>query len=85
MPAFLTLADQGYDVWMANNRGTRYSNVNLRYPLADDPSQGQDYVDQNFAKYDFSWYDFGSLDIPAVLDKITEVSKNDQVTYVGYS
>jgi len=71
-------------VWLTSNRGTKYSNVNPNFPNADDPESAQ-YKEQNFAKYDFSWYDFGTLDIPAVLDTITEVSGNDQVTYVGYS
>jgi len=82
--AFLALADQGYDVWLGNDRGTEYSNVNPRWPEADKFWSPQ-YAEQNAAKYDWSWYDQGKEDLPAVLDKIIEVSGNDRVSYVGYS
>ena len=78
------LVDEGYDVWVSSNRGTKYSNVNPRFPHADDPSSPE-YAEQNFAKYNFSWYDFGAIDTPALIDKVTEVSGNKKVTYLGYS
>ena len=83
-PAFFELADQGYDVWMGNDRATEYSNVNPRWPDADSNNLWK-YREENYDKYDWSWYDQGEEDLPAVLDKIIEVSGNSKVSYVGYS
>ena len=47
----LLLVDRGYDVWMASNRGTTYSNVNDR--------DGQ-WSDQE--RWDFSYAEMGRYD-----------------------
>ena len=85
LPAFLSLADEGYDVWMSNIRGTKYANVNPRYPKADGILHGEEYFEQNYEKYDFSFAEYGTLDLPPMLDKIREKNGNEKVTYIGYS
>ena len=38
---------------------------------------------QNKAKYDYTWFDQGVLDLPAFMDKVYEVTQQ-KMTYVGY-
>ncbi len=68
------LADAGYEVWMANSRGTSYSLNHTKYNS-----------DTDLEYWDFSWHEMGIYDIPAVTQRIIEVSGNDKIFYIGHS
>jgi len=61
-------------VWMGSNRGSRYSNENELFPNADQMDH-EDYASQNFKKYDYSWFDMGLYDLPAMIDVVLEVTE----------
>ena len=69
------LYDQGYDIWMGNNRGTKYSNVSEKFPDDDD----------SFERWDFSYAELGIYDNPAFMDLIMQQTGAPKVTYIGYS
>ncbi|KAF2887895.1 hypothetical protein ILUMI_18278, partial [Ignelater luminosus] len=69
------LADQGYDVWLANPRGTTWSRKHIRL----DP-------DRNKKKFwNFSFHEIGSYDLPAFIDHILNVTNHKTLYYVGHS
>ena len=72
-PAF-KLANDGYDVWLGNNRGTTYSRKHIKY----DAHRDRDY-------WDFSFAEQGLFDAPAQIDYIREKTGQEKVTYVGHS
>jgi lysosomal acid lipase/cholesteryl ester hydrolase len=56
-PAFM-LSDAGYDVWLVNTRGNKYSNKHA-------------FLDPKSEKYwDFSWEEVGTYDLPAITEYI---------------
>ena len=72
VPAFM-LAEQGYDVWLGNNRGTRYG----QYHTTMDKSQ------QEFWR--FSQEEMGLKDLPTFIDHILATTGQEKLTYIGHS
>lgn len=58
-PAF-RLVNQGFDVWLGNSRGTKYSRKNIHY---DPHKDGDQY-------YGYSFYELGKYDAPAQIDYV---------------
>ncbi|XP_044739786.1 lipase 3-like [Chrysoperla carnea] len=71
--AFL-LADLGFDVWIANPRGTTYSRNHTTYNSLKDKKYWQ-----------FSWHEVGSIDIPNTIDYILAKTGQKQINYIGHS
>ncbi|XP_026496804.2 lipase 3-like [Vanessa tameamea] len=69
--AFL-LADAGFDVWLFNARGNRYSKENPRR------------INQK-QYWDFSYEQIGILDLPATIDHILNTTRRSKLTYIGFS
>ena len=68
------LAEQGYDVWLGNNRGDLYGNVNRLDGLWTLKEH-----------WNFTWADMGYYDVPAILDKVLEVTGKPKATLMGNS
>ncbi|XP_024218633.1 lipase 1 isoform X2 [Halyomorpha halys] len=71
------LADQGYDVWMPNNRGTTYSK---KHRMLNPDS----WFDED--KYwDFSFHELGFYDLAASIDYILKATGHSTLYYIGHS
>ena len=68
-----TLAEAGYDVWMGNVRGNKYSckHRNLK-PI-------------NNEFWDYSMDDLASMDVPNVVDYILKTTNSPSLSYIGFS
>lgn len=67
------LYELGYDVWLGNNRGNKYSHKHLVHKV-------------NLEKFwDFSLDDFAFYDIPNTIDYILQATKKSSLVYVGFS
>ncbi|KAK7076518.1 hypothetical protein SK128_021905 [Halocaridina rubra] len=67
------LADNGYDVWLANARGNTYSRNHVS--LSPD--------DEKF--WQFSWHEMGYYDLPAAIDYILKETGEKDIYYIGFS
>lgn len=70
----ITLANNGFDVWLANSRGNRHSRRHKYF----DP-------DSNPAFWQFSFHEMGYYDLPAIIDAILEETNASNLTAIGHS
>jgi lysosomal acid lipase/cholesteryl ester hydrolase len=75
VPFPMRLLEEGYDVWLGNMRGTKYSR---KHETLDSSDSKSDY-------WNFSWAEKGMLDVPAAITEIKKVAQVDKVAYAGYS
>jgi pimeloyl-ACP methyl ester carboxylesterase len=69
------LADAGFDVWMGNNRGNRYG----RNHTTLNPDDG------TLPFWAFSWDEMAALDVPTMINYVTEQTGSSSVGWVGHS
>lgn len=67
------LSDNGYDVWLGNARGTRYSNKHTTLS------------NKSFDYWNFDWHEIAVKDLPASIDYILKNTGNKKISYVGHS
>ncbi|KAI8899734.1 Alpha/Beta hydrolase protein [Globomyces pollinis-pini] len=71
------LSDAGYDVWLANARGSMYSQTHEWFDLNNryDAQEYWNYSIDEMAKYD----------VPSVVDYVLKFSVSPTVSYIGFS
>lgn len=67
------LADAGYDVWLGNARGNKYSKNHVILSTKDP------------LFWNFSFHDIGYYDLPAMIDFVLDSTNKTQLTYIGHS
>ena len=69
------MAEAGYDVWLGNNRGNKYS----RKHISVHPD------DHHEAFFDFSFETLGMFDVPAMIDYELKITGRKNLTWIGHS
>lgn len=67
------LIDNGYDVWLGNNRGNKYSRKHLILSSTD----------ERF--WNYSLDEFAMFDIPNTIDYILKITQMKSLGYIGFS
>lgn len=67
------LANQGYDVWLGNNRGNKYSKKSTKYSSS------------STSFWNFSIDEFAFYDIPDTIHYILSATAEQSLSYIGFS
>ncbi|KAG0640550.1 Alpha/Beta hydrolase protein [Tuber brumale] len=67
------LVEKGFDVWLGNNRGNKYSKKSINHPSSSPKF------------WDFSMDEFAFHDIPDSINYILLTSKQKNLSYIGFS
>ncbi|XP_015125978.1 lipase 3 [Diachasma alloeum] len=67
------LANAGYDVWLGNSRGNTFSRGHTKYSS----------LDKQY--WMFSWHEFGTEDLPAMIDYIIQKTGREKIFYAAHS
>lgn len=67
------LVNRGYDVWLGNNRGNKYSRKHLILSSTDEKF------------WNYSLDEFAMFDIPNSIDYILGVTQQKRLSYIGFS
>ena len=67
------LVEQGYDVWLGNNRGNKYSRKHLILSSKDEKF------------WNYSLDEFAMFDIPNTIDYVLKVTNKKSLSYIGFS
>ena len=67
-------SDLGFDVWLSNSRGNKYSKSHIKYTPKD------------FEFWQFSFNELGLYDIPSILEYINNNNNSkEKIIYIGHS
>ncbi|KAI0838021.1 alpha/beta-hydrolase [Hypoxylon sp. FL0890] len=67
------LVERGFDVWLGNNRGNKYSKKSIHYPPT------------SIEFWNFSIDEFAFHDIPDSINYVLENTKQPSLSYIGFS
>ncbi|KAI0138208.1 alpha/beta-hydrolase [Hypoxylon sp. NC0597] len=67
------LVDRGFDVWLGNNRGNKYSKKSINYPPT------------SIEFWNFSIDEFAFYDIPDSINYVLENTRQQSLSYIGFS
>nr|XP_020656931.1 lipase member M-like [Pogona vitticeps] len=67
------LADAGFDVWLANNRGSRWCKRHQNFSIDQEEF------------WDFSFHEMGMNDLPAIINFVVAKTGQEQIFYIGHS
>jgi pimeloyl-ACP methyl ester carboxylesterase len=71
------LADNGYDVWMGNNRGGKLNDHHIKQ---------KNFCSTPFSKYwDFSGDEIATIDLPQMIDYVLKKTRSPKIFYTGFS
>ena len=74
LPYLFKFAENDYDVWMSNNRGTWYSQEHASLSAETDSEY-----------WDFTWADMGLYDDTSNIAMVKQLTGYEKIFYVGYS